>query len=69
MIAKTCRTCKFQRHDIAEYKIGCINPIVVSGDSEALARSGVYSCFLERSKTWFAACGKAGKLWEPIDGS
>jgi len=66
-----CKDCKYS-YPKSDYKWMnvCVNQFVISKDSWALGnnfegRPNGKDCVDERSKrSWFAACGMRGKLWE-----
>ena len=62
-----CRDCKYSKiSTVNQHGLDCLNSKVNSKDAWALASAAPArsSATEERSKTWFAACGMKGKLWE-----
>lgn len=64
---KLCRHCKHSSVSSVYTGLSCTNPKVNAKDSWALASKHEYAgteCNSERKRTWFAPCGRKGKLWE-----
>jgi len=64
---KLCRECTHSiKQTHSSWKLNCQNPEVNRRDAYALAYADFTGsdCIDERRKTWWAACGQQGKLWE-----
>jgi len=69
MTIRYCIDCKHSETPGSKFEAPiCHHPRIIANDPSALAsntRKGV-DTFTERLNTsWFAACGRKGKLWEP----
>lgn len=63
---KFCKDCMWSKTPADDWNMDCSHPSVVATDHRALASTTQYvytSARSEREKTWFAACGRKGKLW------
>jgi hypothetical protein len=69
MTIRYCVVCKYGRvPEEAWRRVECLHPRIVGSDASALtsANPGGVEAFSERlSSSWFAPCGRKGKLWEP----
>lgn len=64
-----CSDCKHSVRDgFNAFGVRCIHPQVAAQDVDWVVtkhRADAPCCVYERSKRFFAACGRRGKLWEP----
>jgi hypothetical protein len=65
-----CVGCNFSVPEVtSSWILRCTHPLVNAKDSWALSSSKINGseCRAERERTsWFAACGRSGKLWQPL---
>ena len=65
---KFCHTCRWSDSDSVPGTLKCTNEEVRGTYSYTLGapeHRSVAICWIERSKIFFAPCGKRGKLWKP----